>query len=242
MRPISRQEIHELPTVLDEQEVVIALVLGPLAEFSAIAVVEVSYEQRGFNRTDSDPRFKGWDQVPIFQVPYVERWQSTYQESLERCKRVVEHPRFISADSEVVLDLSVAGMPVFELASSIGLDTLPVEVTAGGIEDRHSGITRVPRKTMVSAAVVAFQARTVRVAEIDEADQLMSELETLRSKPPRPPGESFEQWDEAITESMARAVALGLWRASQLCEIEREYDEPYEVKPHDLMDQLGGTW
>jgi hypothetical protein len=106
-------------------------------------------------------------------------------------------------------------MPIYDLFKVEKLPGLLVGITIhGGDSVSRDGLRwRVPKRDLVSAAVIQFQNGALSIAAaLPEAATLRSELETFRMKIDARTGhDSYEAWREGQHDDLVLALSLAVW-------------------------------
>ena len=94
----------------------------------------------------------------------------------------------------------------------------PVIVTGGTHPtlDQHGGFLRVPKRDLITSALVALQNNTLKIAEsIPEKEVLVEELLSYRVKVTLAGHDSYEPWREGQHDDLLFATALSCWAWQQ---------------------------
>lgn len=89
----------------------------------------------------------------------------------------------------------------------------PVTATAGGRVTVAGGSINVPKRDLITAAVVALQHGTLKIGDVPNADKLKEELAEYRSKLTRRGYETFEGGGR--NDDLVYALALACWAWSR---------------------------
>jgi hypothetical protein len=156
-----------------------------------------------------------------YRVRHLERQPSRYSAVAQRIPEIVHE---IGRDVLLVVDVGATGRPVYslimgELISSLsGAGTgirfkhCPVSVTgiAGGVSRSPDVGLLVPRRDLISASQILFDAGQLKIAEgLDLAGTLRDELLAFRPKATKP--DDLEGWREGKDDDLVLAVATGVW-------------------------------
>jgi hypothetical protein len=170
-----------------------------------------------------------------FRVVLCERGQEPYNKIAERLKTLVETPHLetpwntqaIYGDFQVVdqgavgpdlaVDATGVGRGVVDLLRSYGLEFNAVQLTSGLKTNRDSGYWNVPKRDLVSLAIVSFQNGWIKLAEgLPHREQLEHELRNYRTKINLRTGhETFEAWRDRDHDDLVLALALAIWAMLQ---------------------------
>jgi len=214
-------------------EVFINCDIGRLQDFTVISIVWVKYYDRklvtgGVAETNYDPR----DVIPVFEVPFLERFQGPYRQTLQRLEEIYSFPELYLEEREIVLDASGVGDAVLEMGREMNLDITPIVITGGDASRMGDDKYYVPRKELVDALVVAYQSRRIRIApDLDPklTDQLFTEMNNLQIKRnPETGKESYEAIMDSKHDDMAISLSMGIWRGME--------DHQREITYHEYLD------
>jgi len=114
---------------------------------------------------------------PIFQVGHLERMPlgTPYPGIVAHVGRLLGK---LPARTELVIDITGVGKPVFEMFTYSGISPLGVFITAGTAETRDGAICGVPKLTLVSRLqALLHQGRLKIQRELAEAETLVRELQ-----------------------------------------------------------------
>ena len=103
--------------------------------------------------------------------------------------------------------------PVEVSEPKVGVVLKPIQITGGDQVTREGGVTRVPKRDLVSAAQVALQTGRLKIAsDLKDAQTLVRELENFQMKISLDTGhDSYGSWREGAHDDLVLAVALALW-------------------------------
>lgn len=182
----------------------IGLDLGQAADFSALAILEK----------------QGHEQTAVFHCRHLQRWplRTSYPSIVADTARIVSSNELKDARKPVLaIDATGVGAPVVDLFKKerMSAQLEPVQITGGDSVTREFGLTRVPKRDLVSAAQVALQTGRLKIAaELPEAATLTRELENFQVKINLETAhDSYGAWREGTHDDLVLAVALALWVA-----------------------------
>ena len=104
---------------------------------------------------------------------------------------------------------------------------MPIQITGGDAVTYDKGLRRVPKRDLVSAARVAFQAGRLKIAAtLPHAETLTRELQTYQVKISLDTAhDSYGAWREGAHDDLVLALCLALWTGEhvhdQVIEIQR---------------------
>ena len=116
----------------------------------------------------------------IFQVGHLERVPlgTPYPGIVAHVGRLLDK---LPAGTELVIDLTGVGRPVFDMFVYSGISPLGVLITAGASETRDGPICGVPKLTLVSRLqALLHEGRLKILRELAEAETLVRELQDFR--------------------------------------------------------------
>ncbi len=107
----------------------------------------------------------------------------------------------------------VQSPPVEVSQPKVGVVLEPIQITGGDAVTYEGGVTRVPKRDLVSAAQVALQTGRLKIAsDLPEAQALVRELENFQMKISLDTAhDSYGAWREGAHDDLVLAVALALW-------------------------------
>jgi hypothetical protein len=107
----------------------------------------------------------------------------------------------------------VPGPSISITPPKVGVVLKPIQITGGDAVTYEGGVTRVPKRDLVSAAQVALQTGSLKIAsDLPEAQALVRELENFQMKISLDTAhDSYGAWREGAHDDLVLAVALALW-------------------------------
>jgi hypothetical protein len=122
-----------------------------------------------------------------------------------------------SRQPTLAVDATGVGAPVVDLfkRERMNAQLEPIQITGGDAVTREGGVTRVPKRDLVSTAQVALQTGRLKIApELPDADALVRELQNFQVKINLETAhDSYGAWREGTHDDLVLAVALALWIA-----------------------------
>ncbi len=222
---------------------IIGVELGARMENTAISVTERAYVPTGetFTRASWDHghgrrRLEAREGLAVeYRVRHLERRRPPVLYK-GVAGRVAELVRTVG-DCDVVLDITRTGRPVHALVMGAVHEVLeetkarvrrcPVTVTgvAGGVSRSPDAGYLVPRRDLVSAALLLFEQEQLKIAEdLDLAGTLTQEFANF--KPKADPKDDLEGWRLAKNDDLVLAVAISVWAAERF--LRKEDSRPAE--------------
>jgi hypothetical protein len=183
----------------------IGLDLGQLQDPAAIAVV-----RRAARPGVSDDFFD--DGGDVFQVGHLERLPlgTSYP-------AVIGHVKSLLAQSpkgtELVLDLTGVGKPVFDMFVMAGLEPIGVMITAGGVETGQAPIFNVPKLVLISGVQVLLHEERLKISRrLPEARALTEEMRDFKVSFTEQGHMTFGA-KKGAHDDLVLSVAIAVWRA-----------------------------
>jgi len=149
---------------------------------------------------------------PIFQVGHLERIPlgTPYPGIVAHVGRLLGK---FPARTELVIDVTGVGKPVFEMFTYSGISPLGVLITAGTAETRDGVICGVPKLTLVSRLqALLHQGRLKIHRELAEAETLVRELQDFRVEYTAAGHLTFNA-RSGKHDDLVLALAIAVWRA-----------------------------
>ena len=150
--------------------------------------------------------------LPIFQVGHLERVPlgTPYPGVVAHVGRLLGK---LPAGTELVIDITGVGKPVFEMFTYSGISPTGVLITAGTSETWHDWIWSVPKLTLVSRLqALLHQARLKILRELAEAETLVRELQDFRVEFTAAGHLTFNA-RSGKHDDLVLALAIAVWRA-----------------------------
>jgi hypothetical protein len=200
------------PVIEIEKSLFIGLDLGQSADFTALAIIECV-------RTITD----GTDEITKLNVIHLQRWQlrTSYPAIVADVVKMINGLKeYQSPDYKPVLaiDATGVGAPVVDLfkRENINAELRPIQIIGGANISEEFGITRVPKRDLVSVVQVGLQNKTLKIAsQLPEAEILSKELQTFQVKITDAANDVYGAWREGTHDDLVLAVALALWTANK---------------------------
>src|SRR5919112_2106252 len=197
----------------------VGLDLGQSADYTALAVVQSVKERGGAGKLGTFLHLRHLERYPL-RTPY-----TTIADGVEALMRsqalnADEHDaargRVAKPKVELLVDKTGVGRGVTDILKERGLRFTGVVIHGGESAHRSDGAYHVPKKDLVAALEVPFDAERLRVAEgLVLWDVLKEELQSFRRKQnPKTSHVSFEHWRESDHDDLVLAAALACWGAT----------------------------
>jgi hypothetical protein len=210
---------------------IIGVELGSRLENTAISVTERVYAETGerFNRVlTSHPYGRSViteERVRAeYHLRHLERRQPPvfYRSVADRVGEIAAR----LGDGMVVVDMTRVGRPVYrnivdavnkaigEAKVSTVFGAVTVTGIAGGVSHSPGAGWLVPRRDLVTAALLLFEDDSLKIAEsLDLAPTLIEEFTNFKLKPD--PKDDLEGWRLAANDNLVLAVAISTWAAER---------------------------
>jgi hypothetical protein len=210
---------------------IVGVELGARMENTAISVMQRSYVPTGelFNKVRRDyaggyaighSRLESREKVSMeYRVRHLERRSPPvlYKFIASRVAELVE----AVGECVVVMDLTRTGRPVHALImkavleSGVRVSQCPIAVTGefGAVSHSPDVGWLVPRRDLVSAALLLFESEQLKIADGLGLAQTLTEEVTLFK--PKAPKEELEGWRLAKNDDLVLAVAMSVWAAER---------------------------
>lgn len=202
------------PQITTEKSLFIGLDLGQSKDYSALGIIECV---RSITADDEI------DEITALNCIHLQRWQlrTSYPSIVADVVKMINGlKQFQSPDYKPVLaiDATGVGAPVVDLfkREQINAELKPIQIVGGSNVSSEFGITRVPKRDLVSVVQVALQNRTLKIAEqLPEAATLSQELQNFTVKITDSANDVYGAWREGTHDDLVLAVALALWAANR---------------------------
>lgn len=209
-----------------DKQLFIGLDLGQAKDYTALAIIERL-------RTGSG----GKKEITGLNCIHLQRWQlrTSYPAIVSDVVKMINNlDASRSPDGRPILaiDATGVGAPVVDLfkRERIKAQLKPIQIVAGATISEEDGITRVPKRDLVSTVQVGLQNRTLKIAsQLPESDTLSRELQNFSVKITDAANDIYGAWREGQHDDLVLAVALALWCA----------DRPVYVQPPMAKSRLG---
>jgi hypothetical protein len=197
-----------------EKSLFIGLDLGQKRDYSALAIVECT-------RAVTNGGEK--DEITALNCIHLQRWQlhTSFPDIVADVVRMINNLNpALSPDGRPTLavDASGVGAPVIDLfkREQIKAQLKPIQIVGGANVSSEFGMTRVPKRDLVSCVQVGLQSRTLKIASgLPDAETLVRELQNFQVKITDAANDTYGAWREGTHDDLVLAVALTLWCASR---------------------------
>lgn len=149
----------------------------------------------------------------VYQVRHLERFKlgMPYPEQVRRLAELMATPELKGAD--LIVDYTGVGRPVADMIVEAGLGPVLVTITGGDAVQGEGMEWRVPKRDLVTAALVLMQSNRLLVARaLPEAETFKRELLNMRIKVNlKTAHDTYEAWREGQHDDLVLSVALACW-------------------------------
>ncbi len=116
----------------------------------------------------------------------------------------------------LAVDATGVGAPVVDLFRQTRIDASlqPIQIVGGQNVSHEGGVTRVPKRDLVSCIQVGLQSKMLRIApKLSEAETLARELQNFQVKITDQANDVYGAWRTGTHDDLVLAVALAVWTA-----------------------------
>jgi hypothetical protein len=204
----------------------LGLDLGQAADYSALAILERQPQAARDSRMFHCRHLQRWPLKTSYPAIVADMARivasDDLQHALRRFNGEGHHGSQFGIENQrqatmpvLAIDATGVGAPVVDMfrAASLRAVLTPIIITGGDAVTREGGVTRVPKRDLVSAAQVALQTGRLKIAsDLPEAQALVRELENFQVKISLDTAhDSYGAWREGAHDDLVLAVALALW-------------------------------
>src|SRR5260221_1289808 len=161
-----------------------------------------------------DPFWKP-DAEAEFRVGKIERLplNTPYPGVVRHVRELVSRPPYAD-NSDLVIDYTGVGRPVFDLFNSQGINPIGVTITGGSSGTREGMIYRVPKAVLVARVQTLFHEKRLKIAKnLPEAAALVAELQDFRSEVSDTGNWKFNA-RSGKHDDIVLTLAIAIWRAT----------------------------
>jgi len=196
---------------------IIGVDLGQSADYTAISYGVYGGEKQivPLSETDenSQPVEKPVRMEPVIHIRYLERLQlgTPYETQVDRLRKIYDRVKTDTGKVPMlIVDGTGVGRAVVEMIQKAGMHPIVVTVTGGNTVTKTGRDWHVPKKELVSPAIVGIQNGTVQIARsLEHAELLKKEMQDFKLKINIATGnESFEAWRESTHDDLVFSVSL----------------------------------
>ena len=213
-----------LTDVKTEKSLYIRLDLGQAQDFSALSVIEcVRTVTSQYNVPGWADRVKTKDEVEQLHCIHLHRWQlrTSYPAIVADVVKMINEldpERITGGKTVLAIDATGVGAPVVDLFKREKINAIlaPIQIVGGANVSNENGMTRVPKRDLVSVVQVGLQNRKLKIASgLNLAETLSRELQNFTVKITDAANDVYGAWREGTHDDILLAVALAVWKANQ---------------------------
>ena len=207
-----------------EKSLFFGLDLGQAKDFSALAIIECVRIATTTKKADEKPDCTNTkDEVTQLNCIHLHRWQlrTSYPAIVADVVEMInglDPERIAGGKPFLAIDATGVGAPVVDLfkRERINAELAPIQIVGGANVSSEFGMTRVPKRDLVSVIQVGLQNRTLKIAEsLDLAETLSRELQNFTVKITDSANDVYGAWREGTHDDLVLAVSLAVWKANQ---------------------------
>lgn len=160
---------------------------------------------------------------PTFAVRHLARWPlgTSYPKIVQDVADMMARPP-LNNEARLVVDGTGVGRAVIDLLHEIPdrqFGFQAITITGGEAVTHEGGYTRIPKRDLVQATLVALQQKRLQFpdpAKLPAVTILQAELASFRYKiNPRTAHDSYGAWREGEHDDLLLALCLAVWEASK---------------------------
>jgi len=184
--------------------------LGQSQDYTAICVLERL-------QSSTETRKKQF----TYHLRHLERVRGMpYPSIVDRVAQMMRSPK-LKGNTELVIDQTGCGRPVFDMFTEAGLDPVGVSIH-GGDSVTHDGRNwRVPKRDLVGCLQVMLQSSRLKISsELKLGSVLQAEMLNFKVKiDPTTAHDSYSSWREQDHDDLVLSVALAAWWGERHIEV-----------------------
>jgi len=200
LNPSSPAPLENFSSRVADERFTVGVDLGQSHDPTAIAVVR---------RIDNDADWR-----PIFQVGHLERLPlaTPYPGVVRYVSGMLSSPR-LRNKSELVIDFTGVGRPVFDMFQVQGVTPIGVSITGGDAVSNKGMIYHVPKLNLISRVQALLHDGRLKIHKnLQDAPALVAELQDFRAEVTDSGYWKFGA-RSGKHDDLVLAVAIALWRA-----------------------------
>jgi hypothetical protein len=211
-------------TTKDEKTLFIGLDLGQARDFSALAIIECVRTVTTTDKTGEKPNCTNTkDEINSLHCIHLHRWQlrTSYPSIVADVVKMInglDPVRTTGGKTVLAIDATGVGAPVVDLFKREKINAIlaPIQIVAGANVSNENGMTRVPKRDLVSVVQVGLQNKTLKIAAgLELSETLSRELQNFQVKITDAANDIYGAWREGTHDDLVLAVALAVWKANQ---------------------------
>lgn len=183
----------------------LGLDLGQAQDYSALAIIT---------------RIGNAVEEYAFHCVHLQRWplRTSYPSIVAAMLKMIAKLPAADAKPVLAVDATGVGAPVIDLfqRETFAADLMPIQIIGGSTISSEFGVTRVPKRDLVSTVQVALQNQTLKIAkDLPETPILSAELQNFQVKITDAANDTYGAWREGSHDDLVLATALALWCAAR---------------------------
>ena len=215
---------REITTTKIEKTLFLGLDLGQAKDFSALAIIERESRATTIGSNGAGANcLNTKDEINSLHCIHLHRWQlrTSYPAIVADVVRMInalDPERSPDGKPVLAIDATGVGAPVVDLfkREKINAELIPIQIVGGANVSAENGMTRVPKRDLVSVVQVGLQNRKLKIASgLDLAETLARELQNFTVKITDAANDVYGAWREGTHDDLVLAVALAVWKANQ---------------------------
>jgi len=210
-------------TTTTEKSLFIGLDLGQAQDFSALAIIESVRIVTTSKKADEEVNCENTkDVLTELNCIHLQRWQlrTSYPSIVADTVRMInslDPSRIPDRKPVLAVDATGVGAPVIDLFKRERMKATlkPIQIIGGANVSSEFGMTRVPKRDLVSTVQVYLQNGRLKIAEqLPEAETLTRELQNFSVKITDAANDIYGAWREGTHDDLVLAASLALWAAT----------------------------
>jgi len=197
-----------------ETQYIVGLDLGQAKDPTAISILEkvIPFREEVVQVTPVRADFHQVPEPAVYHCTHLDRFalRTSYPKIVDQVAHVMRDPRL--RDAKLIVDATGVGRPVVDMIRDAGLSPIGVIITGGDSESSGEGLSRVPKRNLVSIIQILLQERRLVIADgLSHAATLVNELLNFQVKINDKAHDSYGAWRESVHDDLVLATALAAW-------------------------------
>ncbi len=195
-----------------EKRIFVGVDFGQKRDYSAVSVVECIRTITGGNR----------DELTSLSCIHLARWSlntvfpKIVDDTVDLVNSLSERP--LADKPTLAVDATGLGLPIVDMfkEQTFNARFVPIYIIGNGSVNTEGGVTRVPKRDLISGVQIALQNRTLKISsQLPESGTLVRELSNYKVKISDAGHDSYSAWRESIHDDLVLSLALAVWCAVQ---------------------------
>jgi len=132
----------------------------------------------------------------------------------DQVDRLVMLTRYSHID-RLVVDATGLGTPIADMLRKAGLKPIGITITGGNEPTFNGSSWHVPKRDLIGAAIVAFQNKQVKIADLPERKALLDELQNFEIKISQSGHDSYAAAGTGH-DDLVLSLSMGIYAANRL--------------------------